>query len=125
MRNTHSRSQRRRGTGSSEETGTKHLSTGHKDKNSFKVKLHFSDTHGEDSDFSVEPISPGNAQHVGQVQSEVYESATGRGQVGFGKEGADEETLHDGGSGKRRQEEKHHRRVAVRQDVAPLGEKGK
>lgn len=89
----------------------------------FNFDLCYADTHSKDSDFGVESISPGHAQHVGQVQSKVYEPTASCGQVGFGKESADEETLHDGGSGKRREEEKHHRRVAVRQDVAPLGKK--
>lgn len=70
--------------------------------------------------FGVEVISPRHTQHIRQVQTEVYQPPTGCSKVGFGEEGADEETLHDGCSGKGHQEEEHHKRVAVRQDVAPL-----
>lgn len=73
----------------------------------FNFILLYSCTHSKNSDFGVETISPGHAQHVRQVKSKVYESTASRGQVGFGKEGADEEALHDSGSSKRRQEEKH------------------
>lgn len=68
----------------------------------------------------VEVVSPGHTQYVGQVETKVYKPPTRSSQVGFGEEGADEETLHDGGGGKRRQEEKYNRWVAVRQDVPPL-----
>lgn len=77
-------------------------------------------TYSEDSKFGVEAISPCHTQHVGQVQTKVYKPPTCSRKVGFGEEGADEETLHDGGSGKCRQKEKYNRWVAVRQDVAPL-----
>lgn len=70
--------------------------------------------------FGVEAVSPGHTQYVGQVEAKVYKPPTCSSQVGFGEEGADEETLHDGGGGKRRQEEKHHRWVAVWEDVPPL-----
>lgn len=69
---------------------------------------------------SVEAVPPGHTQHIRQVQPKVDEAPTSSSQVSFGEEGADEETLHDRRSGKRRQEEKHNRRVAVRQDVSPL-----
>lgn len=82
-------------------------------------------TYSKDSDFGVEPIPPGHAQHVRQVQAEVNQPTARGGQVGFGEEGADEETLHDGGSSKCRQEEKHNAGVAVRQDVPPLDIRGR
>lgn len=69
---------------------------------------------------AVEVVSPGDTQDVRQVESEVDESPAGSWQVGLWKEGADEETLHDGGGGKSCEEEKNNGWVAVRQDVAPL-----
>lgn len=77
-------------------------------------------THCKDSVYSVEVISPGHAQNIGKVEAEVDEPPAGSSQVGLGEESTDEETLHDGGSGKRRQEEKDHGWVAVWQDVPPL-----
>lgn len=67
-----------------------------------------------------EVVSPGDTEDVGQIEAEVYESPTGSSQVGFGEEGTDKETLHDGSCGKRREEEKDNRWVAVWQDVTPL-----
>ena len=71
----------------------------------------------------VEPVSPGHTQNVRQVKPEVDQPSARSSQVGFGEEGADEETLHDGGGGERRQEEEHDRWVAVGQDVPPLESK--
>lgn len=71
----------------------------------------------------VEVVSPGNAQYVGQVESEVDESPAGSWQVGLRKEGTDEETLHDSGGGKSCEEEKNNSWVAVWQDVPPLQKK--
>lgn len=67
-----------------------------------------------------EVISPGDTQHIGQVEAEVDEPSTGSSQVGFGEKGADEETLHDGGGGKRHEEKKDDSGVAVRQNIPPL-----
>ena len=67
-------------------------------------------------------VSPGHTQHIGQVEGEVDEASAGGCQVGPGEEGADEETLHDGGRSEGRQEEEHHSRGAVGQDVPPLEE---
>lgn len=80
-------------------------------------------THSEDSVCGGEVVSPGNTQYIGQIEAKVYEPPTGSSQVGFGEEGTNEETLHDGGSGKRHEEEKDNRRVAVWQNVPPLEEK--
>lgn len=68
----------------------------------------------------VEVVSPGHTQYIGQVEAKVYKPPTCSSQVGFGEEGADEETLHDGGGGKRHQEEKYDRWLAVWQDITPL-----
>lgn len=65
-------------------------------------------------------VPPGYTQDVGQVEAKVDKAPTGRSQVGFREEGTDEETLHDGGSGKRSQEEEDNGWVAVWQDVTPL-----
>ena len=58
--------------------------------------------------------------HVGQVEREVDDASAGRRQVGARKHRADQEALHDGRRGERRQEEEDHRGVAVRQDIPPL-----
>lgn len=71
-------------------------------------------THSKDSVSGLEVVSPGHTQYVGQVEAKVYDPPTGSSQVGLGEEGANEETLHDCGSGKRREEEKYNSRVAVR-----------
>ena len=73
----------------------------------------------------VEVVSPGNTEYIGQVEAKVYEPPTGGSQVGFGEEGADEETLHDGGSGKCSEEEKDNSWVAIWQDVPPLEDEKK
>lgn len=70
-------------------------------------------TYSKDSDFSVEAISPGHTQYIRQVQTKIYQPPTRSSKVSFREEGADEETLHDGGSSKCHQEEKHNTRVTV------------
>lgn len=55
-----------------------------------------SSTHHDNFCSKAHVVLPGNTQHVGQVEGEVYNATAGSCQVGTGEQGADEETLHDG-----------------------------
>lgn len=68
-------------------------------------------------------VLPGDTQHVGQVEREVYDAPAGSCQVGPREQSADKETLHDGNNAEGSQEKKHHARVTVWQQVSHL-EKG-
>lgn len=65
-------------------------------------------------------ILPGHAQHIGKVESEVYDASAGRGEVSAGEERADQETLHDGHDGKGGQEQVDHARITVRKQIPHL-----
>lgn len=65
-------------------------------------------------------ILPGHAQHIGKVESEVYDAPAGRGEVSAGEERADQETLHDGHDRKRGQEQVDYARITVRQQIPHL-----
>lgn len=70
--------------------------------------------------YGFEVVSPRNTQYIWQVEAKVYESPTGSSQVGFGEKSTDQETLHDGSSGKCHKEEKDNSWVAVWQNVTAL-----
>lgn len=76
--------------------------------------------HHKDTEWEGDVVTPGDAQHVGQVEGEVDDAAASRGQVGAGEEGADEEALADGGHREGAEEEEDDGRVTVGQDVSQL-----
>lgn len=80
----------------------------------------FSSTHHYYFCSEAHVVLPGNTQHVGQVEGEVYYATTGSCQVGTREQCADEETLHDGYDTEGTKEKKHHSWVTVRQQVSHL-----
>lgn len=65
-------------------------------------------------------VLPGDTQHVGQIEREVYNATAGGCQVGTREQGTDEETLHDGNNAEGSKEKKHHAWVTVWQQASHL-----
>lgn len=65
-------------------------------------------------------VLPGEAENVWQVEGEVDDTTAGRGQAGLGKEGAEQEALHDRSRGESQQEQEEDERIAVVQDPSML-----
>lgn len=70
--------------------------------------------------FYSHAVLPSKADDVGQIEGEVDDSAAGSCQVSFGEEGAEQETLHDGGCGERQQKQKEDEGIAVVKHLATL-----
>lgn len=77
-------------------------------------------THRHDLHVFGDAFLPGKAEDVWQVEGEVDDAAAGSSQVGLVKEDAEQEALHDGGSGEREQKEEKDDRVAVVQNPPSL-----
>jgi len=80
-------------------------------------------THRKDLEGEADIVLPGNTQHIRQVQREIDNAPTGSCQVGPGEHSTDEEALEDGHNTEDREENKHHARVAVRQQIPHLERK--
>lgn len=65
-------------------------------------------------------ILPVEADDVGQVEGEVDDSTAGSCQIGFGEEGAEQETLHDGGCAECQQKQKKDEGISIMKNVAML-----
>ena len=65
-------------------------------------------------------LLPDHQERVGQVEAEEDDPAGGRGHIGPGEEGGDEEAEHDRGHRVGHHEAEDHRRVGLGKDVAVL-----